>query len=148
MTGQSYAMFGCSWTAVSVLGCQVFRQALMDSCDIHPISVSHKKKRNGEGVGCWGNSVFVSFDREVGWIITGGWLTLSSNWQPTRLFLRIYSQFASFFKCTIKCLVSYEALERMATDRWHNSLHDIKSDWHLKTNGLASSLKYLYIFPL
>ena len=32
MAGQSSAMFGWSWTDVSVLGSQVFGQALMDSC--------------------------------------------------------------------------------------------------------------------
>ena len=32
MAGQSYAMIGLSWTDVSVLGSQVFGQALMDSC--------------------------------------------------------------------------------------------------------------------
>ena len=33
MAGQSSAMTGWSWTDVSVLGSQVFVQALMDSCD-------------------------------------------------------------------------------------------------------------------
>ena len=33
MAGQSYAMFGWSWTEVSVLGSQVVGQALMESCD-------------------------------------------------------------------------------------------------------------------
>ena len=33
MAGQSSAMIGWSWTDVSVLGSQVFGQALMDSCD-------------------------------------------------------------------------------------------------------------------
>ena len=33
MAGQSSAMFGWSWTEVSVLGSQVFGQALMESCD-------------------------------------------------------------------------------------------------------------------
>ena len=32
MAGQSSAMIGWSWTDVSVLGSQVFGQALMDSC--------------------------------------------------------------------------------------------------------------------
>ena len=32
MAGQSSAMIGLSWTDVSVLGSQVFGQALMDSC--------------------------------------------------------------------------------------------------------------------
>ena len=32
MAGQSSAMFGWSWTEVSVLGSQVFGQALMESC--------------------------------------------------------------------------------------------------------------------
>ena len=37
MAGQSSAMIGWSWTDVSVLGSQVFGQALMDSCGIlHP----------------------------------------------------------------------------------------------------------------
>ena len=33
MVGQSSAMFGWSWTEVSVLGSQVFGQALMESCE-------------------------------------------------------------------------------------------------------------------
>ena len=36
MAGQSSAMIGWSWTDVSVLGSQVFRQALMDSCATAP----------------------------------------------------------------------------------------------------------------
>ena len=34
MTGQSSAMFGWSWTEVSVLGSQVFGRALMESCAV------------------------------------------------------------------------------------------------------------------
>ena len=34
MAGQSSAMIGSSWTDTSVLGSQVFGQALMDSCEI------------------------------------------------------------------------------------------------------------------
>ena len=34
MAGQGSLMFGWSWTDVSVLGSQVFGQALMESCDI------------------------------------------------------------------------------------------------------------------
>ena len=37
MAGQSSALFGWSWTEVSVLGSQVFRCGLMESCDIHYI---------------------------------------------------------------------------------------------------------------
>ena len=33
MAEQSSAMFGLSWTEVSVLGSQVFGQALIESCD-------------------------------------------------------------------------------------------------------------------
>ena len=33
MAGQSSAMFGWSWTEVSVLGSQVFGRALMESCE-------------------------------------------------------------------------------------------------------------------
>ena len=33
MPGQSSAMFGWSWTDVSVLGSQVFVQALMEGCE-------------------------------------------------------------------------------------------------------------------
>ena len=33
MAGQSFAMFGWSWTEVSVLGSQLFGQAFMESCD-------------------------------------------------------------------------------------------------------------------
>ena len=33
MAGQSSALFGRSWTEVSVLGSQVFGQALVDSCE-------------------------------------------------------------------------------------------------------------------
>ena len=33
MDGQSFAMFGWSWTDESVLGSEVFGQALMYSCD-------------------------------------------------------------------------------------------------------------------
>ena len=36
MAGQSSAMIGWSWTDVSVLGSQVFGQALMDSCAVRP----------------------------------------------------------------------------------------------------------------
>ena len=51
-------------------------------------------------------AVFVKlWEREAGWIITVGWSTLSSNWQPIRLFLQFYSQFTFFYKYTIKCLV-------------------------------------------
>ena len=32
MAGQSFAMFGWSWTEASVLGSQVFGRALMESC--------------------------------------------------------------------------------------------------------------------
>ena len=32
MAGQSSAMFGWSWTEVSVLGSRVFGQALLESC--------------------------------------------------------------------------------------------------------------------
>ena len=35
MAGQSSAMIGGGWADVSVLGSQVFGQALMDSCDIY-----------------------------------------------------------------------------------------------------------------
>ena len=35
MAGQSYAMFGWSLTEVSVLGSQVFGQALMESCGMY-----------------------------------------------------------------------------------------------------------------
>ena len=41
MAGQSSAMIGCSWTDVSVLGSQVFGQALMDSCDDTVILCPH-----------------------------------------------------------------------------------------------------------
>ena len=34
MAGQSSAMFGRSWTEVSVFGSQVFGQALMESCEL------------------------------------------------------------------------------------------------------------------
>ena len=34
MAGQSFAMIGCSWTEVSVLGSQLFGRALMESSDI------------------------------------------------------------------------------------------------------------------
>ena len=34
MAEQSSAMFGWSWTEVSVLGSQVFGQARMESCEI------------------------------------------------------------------------------------------------------------------
>ena len=34
MAGQSFAMFGWSWTEVSVLGSQVFGQDLMESCGL------------------------------------------------------------------------------------------------------------------
>ena len=34
MDDQSSAMFGCSWTEVSVLGRQLFEQATMKSCVI------------------------------------------------------------------------------------------------------------------
>ena len=44
---------------------------------------------------------FLFWEREVGWIITGGWLTLSLNGQTIRLFLQIYIQFASFSVFTV-----------------------------------------------
>ena len=34
MAGQTSAMFGWSWTEVSVLGSQVFGHASMESCDL------------------------------------------------------------------------------------------------------------------
>ena len=33
MAGQSYVMFGWSWTEVSVLGSHVFEQASVESCE-------------------------------------------------------------------------------------------------------------------
>ena len=33
MAGQSFAMFGWSWTEVNVLDSQVFGQALIESCE-------------------------------------------------------------------------------------------------------------------
>ena len=52
MAGQSSAMIGGSWTDVSVLGSQVFGQALMDSCGRggKPISVF---SLTGAGGGVW-----------------------------------------------------------------------------------------------
>ena len=45
MAGQRSAMIGWSWTDVSVLGSQVFGQALMDSWPaIH--NVEYKKEKN------------------------------------------------------------------------------------------------------
>ena len=38
MAGWSSAMIGWSLTDVSVLGSQVFGQALMDSCDVYTLS--------------------------------------------------------------------------------------------------------------
>ena len=34
MHGKSFVVFGCSWTDMSVLGSQVFGQALMESCEV------------------------------------------------------------------------------------------------------------------
>ena len=42
MDGQSFAMFGWSWTEASVLGSQVFVQALMESCEVRKRHVSQK----------------------------------------------------------------------------------------------------------
>ena len=42
MAGESFSMIGWSWTEVSVLGSQVFGQALMDSCE----GVSPKKNHD------------------------------------------------------------------------------------------------------
>ena len=42
MAGQSYAMIGWSWTEVSVLGSQVFEQALMESCESCVLKVLKK----------------------------------------------------------------------------------------------------------
>ena len=36
MTGQSYVMFGWSWTEVSVLSSQVFGQASLEGCAMQP----------------------------------------------------------------------------------------------------------------
>ena len=44
MAGQCSAMFGWSWTDVSVLGSQVFGQALMDSCDRHTYGRTDKHR--------------------------------------------------------------------------------------------------------
>ena len=44
MAGQSSAMFGWSWTEVSVLGSQVFGQALMESCGMLSDSEIHQCK--------------------------------------------------------------------------------------------------------
>ena len=46
MAGQSSSMFGWNWTEESVLGSQVFRQALMESCDLPTVPVGQK---NSEG---------------------------------------------------------------------------------------------------
>ena len=82
-------------------------------------------------------------DEDGGWMMQGeGWVNnhgrlidsffklttnspLSFNWQPIRLFLRIYSLFASFFKCTM-CLITY-------TLRRHNTVHN-ENTWYC-TNG-------------
>ena len=56
------------------------------------------------------------FFRKRGWVINHGRLIdsffelttnlpLSLNWQSICLFLRIFSQFASFLKCTFKCIL-------------------------------------------
>ena len=44
MAGQNSAMFGWSWTKVSVLGSQVFGQGLMESCDIYKTQIMMKLK--------------------------------------------------------------------------------------------------------
>ena len=43
MAGQSFAMFGWSWTEACVLGSQVFGRALMESCaqDERPYDKKH-----------------------------------------------------------------------------------------------------------
>ena len=50
MAGQSSAMIGWSWTDVSVLGSQVFGQALMDSCGgsltVKKLTGAEKKVKN------------------------------------------------------------------------------------------------------
>ena len=47
---------------------------------------------------------------EVGWIITGSLLTISLNWQPICIFLKIYSLFASFSTSTANFLFSSNVL--------------------------------------
>ena len=49
MAGQSSAMFGWSWTEVSVLGSQVLGQALMESCDLPLVSNAILKRENNCG---------------------------------------------------------------------------------------------------
>ena len=43
MAGQSSAMFGWSWTEVSVLGSQVFGQASMENCEARAIQGSKSR---------------------------------------------------------------------------------------------------------
>ena len=45
MAGQSSAMIGWSWTYVSVLGSQVFGQALLDSCDQYVRMIYQKMQK-------------------------------------------------------------------------------------------------------
>ena len=65
------------------------KKELIILLDYSPNLCFSKKKRKGEGVGWCKNFDFFFWEWEVGWIITGGWLTLSSNWQPIRFFLPI-----------------------------------------------------------
>ena len=65
-------------------------------------------------------SALFFLERKVWWIMTRVWLTLSYNW------LQIDSQFASSFKCSLKCLLllehghfslTYEAVSEWVTER-------------------------------
>ena len=100
-------------------------------------------------------------ENEVGWIITGGRLTLSWNWQPIRLFLQIDSQFASFFEFTTNSPLSSNVLLSVwCSDYSHgytrsgknaytyikkvmNSWYDYKTFLYLKKN----TVKYCQYFP-
>ena len=62
MAGHSFGMFGWNWTEASVLGSQVFRQALIEGCDeevckkgkislfLHTTAFRHKKNVNKDKI--------------------------------------------------------------------------------------------------
>ena len=106
-----YIFKEANWLSIQIkrqIGCQFKERANQPPVTIHPTSVSQKRERKGEGVGCWGDFLYLFWERKVRWITTGGLLTLSSKSQPNRLFLLI--QYASFSKFTAKSPLSSNLL--------------------------------------
>ena len=82
MVGQSSAMFGWSWTEVSVLGSQVFGQALMESCEglgVRALKIQEENNRLISGLITTLSEEQPGYTGSVKQIIC---VCLLGNWQP------------------------------------------------------------------